>query len=88
MGGATPLLPLYAFTALTGTTLPFVPLYSLSSAFYVHSSFRSTNKAIHKVKLNSTEQPHFVVQGARIRGEGPRLTVPLPTLRFDGDKFQ
>jgi hypothetical protein len=88
MGGAIPLLPLYAFMARTGTTLPFVPFYSLSTTSHVHSSFRSTNKAIHKVKLNSTGQPHFVVHGARTRGGGPRLMTPLPTLRFDGDKFQ
>jgi ABC-type uncharacterized transport system permease subunit len=88
MGGVITLLPLYAFMAWTGTTLRFVPFYSLSTTSYVHSSSRSTNKAIHKVKLNSTWQPYFVVQGATTRGGGPRLMAPLRTLRFDGDKFQ
>jgi hypothetical protein len=88
MGGTIPLLLLYAFMAWTVATLPFVPFYSFSTTSYVHSSFWSTNKAIHHVKQNSTGQPHFVVQGARTRGEAPRLMAPLPTLRFDGDKFQ
>jgi len=59
-------------------------VYKLLCAQFIQFHYQSGTQSEAKVHRAAT----LHVQGTRIRGGGPRLMAPLPTLRFDGDKFQ